>query len=187
MANAIEIRSHLLKNFLILAVSIGAAIFFAKAGIFEDILSVSKEIRFLGNFLAGVFFTSVLTIGPATVALGELAQMNSLILVSLVGAAGAVIGDLIIFRFVRDRITDDFIALFEQPKIKRISHLLRLEIFRWFLPLLGALIVASPLPDEIGLAMMGLSKIKTRYFIPLSFSLNFFGILVVGIVARGLV
>ena len=96
------------------------------------------------------------------------------------GAIGSVIGDLIIFRFVRDRISDDFIALFQQVKIKRLVHILHLEIFRFLTPFIGALLVASPLPDEIGLAMMGISKIKTRYFIPISYFLNFIGILLIG-------
>ena len=187
MTNSKEIKSHLVKNLIILAISVSMAIFLAKTGIFENILGISKSVKFLGNFIAGLFFTSVLTVGPATVALGELAQMNSVFLVAFIGAIGSVMGDMIIFKFVKDRITDDFVALFERPKVQRLAHLLRLEIFRWLLPLIGALIIASPLPDEIGLAMMGLSKIKTHYFILLSFSLNFLGISLVGLVARGLV
>ena len=186
MTNSKELKGHLVKNLIILAISVSVAIFLAKTGIFENILGTSKSVRFFGSFIAGLFFTSVLTVGPATVALGELAQMNSIFLVALIGAIGSVMGDLIIFRFVKDRITDDFVALFERPKVQRLVHLLRLEIFRWLLPLIGALIIASPLPDEIGLAMMGLSKIRTSRFILLSYVLNFVGILAVGLVAKGL-
>ena len=175
-----EIQSHLFKNILILAVSIIAAILLAKSGFFNIIIDSTEEFKILGIFIAGFFFTSALTIGPAGVALVAFSQSESIFLIALIGAAGGVLGDLIIFRFVRDQITDDFIALFQQMKIKRLAHILHLEIFRFLTPFIGALIVASPLPDEIGLAMMGISKIKTRYFIPISYFLNFAGILLIG-------
>lgn len=175
-----EIQSHLFKNILVLTISIIAAILLAKSGIFDSVINATEGLKILGIFIAGFFFTSALTIGPAGVALVKLSQTESIFLIAVVGAFGSVIGDLIIFRFVRDRISDDFIALFQQVKIKRWIHILHLEIFRFFTPFIGALLVASPLPDEIGLAMMGISKIKTRYFIPISYFLNFIGILLIG-------
>ena len=57
---------------------------------------------------------------------------------------------------------------------------------RWFLMGVGALIIALPLPDEIGLVMMGLSRMKARHLIPISFVLNSLGIALVGLVARAL-
>jgi len=44
--------------------------------------------------------------------------------------------------------------------------------------------VISPLPDELGLAMMGLSKMKTSLFIPISFILNSLGILAIGLITK---
>lgn len=180
MTNAKEIKSHLGKNLAILSVSIGIAVILWKIGVFERILGYSQSVRILGSFIAGFFFTSVLTVGPAMAAIIAIVKLNSVWEVAVIGAIGSVLGDLILFRFVRERISDDFVALFDQPKIKRLAHILHLEIFRFLTPFIGALIVASPLPDEIGLAMMGISKIKTRIFIPLSYVLNFLGILAVG-------
>jgi hypothetical protein len=62
-----------------------------------------------------------------------------------------------------------------------------MRVFRAVMPFLGALIIASPLPDELGLVFLGISKLKTRYFLPLSFVLNFFGILIIGLIAKSLV
>ncbi len=181
-----EIKHHLLRNLLILFISITAAIILAKSGVLENILFQSQTVKIIGNFLAGFFFTSVITIGPATIAIAELAQHNSIFPIAIIGAAGAVIGDLIIFKFVKNTITDDFIALFEKPKIHRLVHLLRLEMFRWLLPVIGALIIASPLPDEIGLAMMGISKMKLSVFIPLSFVMNFISVLIVVLAVKAI-
>ena len=181
-----EIKHHFVKNILILIISVTAAIILAKSGVLEGILFQSQSIKIIGNFLAGLFFTSVITIGPATIAIAELAQHNSIFPIAIIGAVGAVIGDLVMFRFVKNNITDDFIALFERPKIHRLVHLLRLEMFRWLLPVIGALIIASPLPDEIGLAMMGISKMRLSVFIPISFVMNFIGILIVVLVVRAI-
>lgn len=186
MSNAKAIKSHLLKNLAILLISVALAVLLARSGLLEQILVFSQTTILLGSFIAGFFYTSVFTIGPAMVALGTLAQHNSVMTIALVGAAGSVLADFLIFKFVRDRISDDFLAIFNKPKIQRITHLLHLEVFKFLTPFIGALIVASPLPDEIGLAMMGISKIKNSSFFLFSYAANVLGILVVGVVARGL-
>ena len=73
-----EIKHHFVKNILILIISVTAAIILAKSGVLEGILFQSQSIKIIGNFLAGLFFTSVITIGPATIAIAELAQHNSI-------------------------------------------------------------------------------------------------------------
>ena len=42
--------------------------------------------------------------------------------------------------------------------------------------MLGAAIIASPLPDEIGLSLMGMSKTRVAVLIPVSFAMNALGI-----------
>ena len=95
-------------------------------------------------------------------------------------------GDLIIFLFIRNRLAEDFGYLIQKTSSGRLIAIFKLRIFRWLVPLLGALVVASPLPDELGLAMMGLSKMKTSLFIPVSFVLNATGILIIGLIAKTL-
>ncbi|MEK7192214.1 MAG: hypothetical protein AAB646_01710 [Patescibacteria group bacterium] len=184
MTNAKEIKKHLKRNLLILAVSVAAAIFLAGSGFFEKVLIFSQTTIILGSFVAGFFYTSVITIGPAMVAIGTLAQHNSIWIIALAGAIGSVLGDFIIFKFVRDTISDDFLSLFGQPRVRRVVHLLHLEVFRFLTPFIGALIVASPLPDELGLAMMGIAKIKNSVFLLFSFAANFIGILAVSLVGQ---
>ncbi|HEY4478659.1 MAG TPA: hypothetical protein VI775_02350, partial [Candidatus Paceibacterota bacterium] len=47
---------------------------------------------------------------------------------------------------------------------------------KWLSPLIGAFIIASPLPDELGVALLGMSKIRIAVLIPLSFTMNILGI-----------
>ncbi len=179
-------QNSLIRDLAIVILSIFIAIILAKTGALESLITSTQEMRFIGSFVAGILFVSVFTAAPATVALGEIAQSNSVITLAIIGGLGALVGDLIIFRFVRDRIYQDFSYLVKMSKSERLVSIFKLKLFKWIIPFVGALIVASPLPDEVGLAMLGLSRMKTSVFIPLSFVLNSIGILIVGLIAKSL-
>ncbi|MEK7557169.1 MAG: hypothetical protein AAB538_04290, partial [Patescibacteria group bacterium] len=49
---------------------------------------------------------------------------------------------------------------------------------------LAGIIIASPLPDEIGIALLGFMKTRKKDFFLLSLVANFLGILAIGLVAR---
>ena len=175
-----------MKDIAVIALSILIAIILVKTGVLTNILASSRELKLLGSLIAGMFFTSVFTVAPATVALVEIARLNSIFWVAILGGAGAMIGDLIIFRFVKNKLSEDILYLLKKSKSEQLISIFRLRTFRWSTVFLGALIIASPLPDELGLAMMGLSKIKTSLFIPISFLLNSLGILIIGLIARSI-
>ena len=175
-----------MRDLGIIILSIVIAVILVKTGALKSLLTSTQELKFVGSFLAGIFFVSVFTAAPATVVLAEIAQSNSVFWVALFGGLGALVGDLVIFRFVKDRLSADFLYLIKKSKSERLISIFRLKLFRWLIPFVGALIVASPLPDELGLTMMGLSKMKNSLFIPLSFLLNFLGIVAIGLIAKTL-
>jgi len=178
--------NSLIRDLVLVIFSVFIAIILAKTGVLQDLITSTQEVRFIGSFIAGIFFTSVFTTAPATVALGEIAQSNSVIVVAILGGLGALIGDLIIFRFVKDGLSEHFSYLIKVSTTERIVSIFKLKLFRWIIPFVGALIIASPLPDEIGVVMLGLSKMKNPYFILLSFVLNSAGILIIGLIAKAL-
>jgi hypothetical protein len=177
-------NNNLIKDLIIIGLSVVVAVTMLKTGALKFFLFSTKKISFLGSFIAGMFFVSIFSAAPATAVLAEIAQSNSVFWVAFFGGLGALVGDLVIFRFVKDKLAEDFYYLIKATKAERLVSVFKLKLFRWLIPFLGALVVASPLPDELGLAMMGLSKIKTSLFIPLSFLLNFLGILVIGFIAK---
>lgn len=176
--------NSLVRDGAIVVLSIFVAIILAKTGSIESLITSTQEMRFIGSFIAGILFVSVFTAAPATVALGEIAQSNSVITVAILGGLGALVGDLIIFRFVKDKLSEDLLNLIKTPKSKRLILISKMKGAKWAALLIGALIIASPLPDEIGVAMLGLSKMKNSFFIPLSFVLNSAGILVIGLISK---
>lgn len=171
-----ERKHNLIQDLAIVALSIFIAVILVQTKVIANLLNSAQSLKLLGNFLAGVFFTSIFTVAPATVTLIEIAKTASLFLTAFIGALGAAVGDLIIFLFVRDRISEDM----------GIKMLFKPKLFRWLAFLIGGLIIASPLPDELGIGLMGFSKMKTSYFIPISFSFNFIGIFLIGLAAKSL-
>ena len=180
----IHLIVHLVKDFVILALSVMLAIILARTGILEDFLTSTQELRVIGSLLAGAFFTSMFSVAPATVVIAEIAKTTPVLEVAFFGGIGALLGDVIIFRFIKDNLAKDFLYLIKKSGSERWFGIFRLKLFKWLVPLIGAIVIASPLPDELGLAMMGLSKMKSSLFVPISFSLNFLGILIISLIAR---
>ena len=181
-----KMRARLLQDALLIAASVWAAWAIVHFEFVHYALAQAGDGVLYASFLAGLFFTSLLTTAPAIAVLGELAQEGNLLLIALVGALGSVVGDFLIFMFVRDRIARDAEFLLRGPRAMRILHIFKHRRFRRILPWVGALIIASPLPDELGLALLGLSKLSNRYFFVIAYTMNFAGIILIGLVARGM-
>src|SRR3990167_7848436 len=76
-------QNNLVRDLVLVVFSILIAIILAKTGALQDFITSTQEIRFIGSFIAGIFFTSVFTTAPAIVALGEIAHANSIISTAL--------------------------------------------------------------------------------------------------------
>lgn len=179
-------RNNLYQDLGIIALSVLIAVLIGRSGAIETFVRSMGEARLIGSFLAGILFTSVFTATPAVVFLGEFAQAEPVWAVSVLGALGAVVGDTLIFRFVRDRFAGDLLSLLRQQQRRRFKKLLRLPSARWILGALGLLIIASPFPDELGVAFLGFARTRREFFSALSFAANFLGILAIGFAARSL-
>ncbi|OHA33175.1 MAG: hypothetical protein A2928_03100 [Candidatus Taylorbacteria bacterium RIFCSPLOWO2_01_FULL_45_15b] len=186
MRRKINYNGRLKRDLFWVGVSIVFAIFLIKLGVLEEFLAATSGVKILASFIAGIFFTSVFTIAPASIALAELATSTNIYMVAFYGALGAMLGDLIIFFFIRDVFAVDLNGALMHSRFKKFARYLHLGFMRWAAPLLGALIIASPLPDELGLSLMGAAHMKTRYLIPVSFAFNFIGVLIIAFIARSL-
>ena len=180
-----KFKNHFIQDLAIIALSILIAIILVRTGALIDILTSSSGVERFGSFLSGIFFTSVFTVAPAAVTLGEIAKINSVFWTAFWGGLGAVFGDLIIFKFVKDRFAEDLKEIFSHSgQGKRLRAFFKLKFFRWLTFFIGGLIIASPLPDELGISLLGFSKMKTSLFILLSFIFNFAGIYLIGLAVK---
>lgn len=166
------------RNVFLIVVSIYVAVELYLTGAIETWILAAASHVIPGSFLAGMGFTSLFTLAPASVVLIEIARISSPLMVAAIGAAGAVLGDLFLFMFVR-RSTDSASFLLNAPMRRQLRYLLHHKLLHWVLPITGAIIIASPLPDELGLALMGFSRMRPSYFVPISYVMNFLGILAI--------
>lgn len=175
---------HLAKDSAFILLSIALAIVIGQLDLIEKLLGASENIRIIGAFVGGLFFTSVFTTVPAIAFLGEISQLEPILIVALIGAAGSVCGDILIFYLFRNHVAKDVDTLIHLSRNHLLNSILHEKAFRWVGILAGALIIASPLPDELGIAMMGLTQMETKNFVPISYTFNFIGIALIGLASR---
>jgi uncharacterized membrane protein YdjX (TVP38/TMEM64 family) len=137
------------------------------------------EYGYFSAFLAGILFVSTFTIAPGAILLLVLAERLSPVEIGLIAGLGSVIADYFIFRYFKSNLKQELVDVYHGLGGHHITRLLHLKHFAWTLPVLGALIIASPLPDELGVSLMGISKMKTYQFIIVSFILDVLGIFLI--------
>ncbi|MFZ2832043.1 MAG: hypothetical protein WAZ40_02730 [Minisyncoccia bacterium] len=167
------------RNTALLICSLVALFVISDTEIAHTLIKHIGRFGYLGAGITGVFFVSTFTVAPASLVLFHLAQEYNPLIVALCSGAGAVLGDLIIFHFLKDGVFTELEPLFEKIRGSSLNIMVRTRYFVWLNPVVGALIIASPLPDEIGIAMMGLTKIKIWQFALLTFVLNSLGIFLI--------
>ena len=126
----------------------------------KGIISIIGNFGYIGAFISGIFFVSVFTVAPAAIVLFFLAETLNPLIVALFAGSGAVIGDYLIFRFLRDRVFDEIKPLLLKNGGNLLMKLFKTPYFAWGLSLVGAFIIASPFPDEVGIGLLGASKLR---------------------------
>ena len=168
----------------ILLASIASTICLIQSDLIAVVVAHTTQFGIIGSFIEGFFFTSILTTPPAIVALFKSAAYVPAWELALVGGFGAVCGDLLVFRFVQSRLVEYILRVAFHQRLMRIGARIAAGPLWWVSPLAGAVVIASPLPDEIGLLMMGLSHIRLYQFVPMAFLANATGIYLIALTAQ---
>jgi hypothetical protein len=129
-------------------------------------------------------FVSTFTVAPAAAILFTFAETLDPFTVALLGASGAVIGDYLAFRFIKDRLLAELNPFLKMLHLYRPVNILHTKYFAWLAPVVGAVVIASPLPDELGLTLLGLTKMPIGRFIAITYVMNFTGILLIALAAQ---
>jgi len=173
------------KNLTFLFLSILVAFFLSQYEPFHTLLLNLGNFGYVGAFIAGILFVSTFTVSTGAIILLVLVEQLSPIEIGIIAGFGAVIGDFFIFRFIKDNLAQEINSIYEHldgnHHIKRIFHT---KYFSWTLPVIGAIIIATPFPDEIGVSLMGISKMKAYKFLLVSFILNAVGIFLIVSMSR---
>ena len=178
-------RQKVLRDGLIIVISILIAVLLYQDNYLENFLkNIYGPYFVLGSFLAGFFFASTFTVAISTSVFLIFAETHNPLAIAAFGGLGAFVGDSLIIKFLKDDLIADFEYLeryFPQRTAKRILHS---KLTLWLAPVVAALMIASPIPDEIGLILLAGIKMNYRRFFLLSFFLNTVGILVISLFGK---
>ena len=132
---------------------------------------------YIGAFFGGLMFAYSLTVGLGVAILLTLSETMPHLALALVAGFGGMLGDLFVFNLVRKKLKTK-ISKFYRLLDKRsfLRKILSRKKFNWILPTLGLLIVASPFPDELGVALIGESEMDESNFKLIAFLMNAVGI-----------
>ncbi len=172
------------KNTALLILSLILLFYFGRTDFIQNIIKTIGNLGYLGAFIMGIFFVSIFTVAPSIIVLYNLADFLNPIYIALFAGTGAALGDYIIFRFLKDKVFQELNPIFNKIGGSFTKKLFLTPYFIWLLPFLGAFIIASPLPDEAGISLMGLSKIKNWQFLSIFFLLNTIGIFIIILLAK---
>lgn len=173
-------RRYHYKNVTYFILSVIIGVLLLNTSLFRQLIFHIGNLGYIGAFFGGFFFVSTFTVSIGTALLLLLSETLHPIEIGLIAGIGAVIGDLTIFHYIRNKgLGGEIKHLVNILGGDKIIHLIRTKYFSWTLPVLGAIIIASPLPDEMGVGLLGISKMKASQFILLSFILNSIGIFLI--------
>ncbi len=168
-------------NWALIIISIIIAFGLSRHQPFNDFLLGLGDWSYLGIFFAGILFVFTFTVASAVIVFHALGEVISPWMIGLIAAFGAVIGDYLIFILIRKYIRGYTERLANRfPKFLKSKN----KYFQWMLPVIGVLIVALPFPDEVGMALLGISKIKPYQFIILAFVLHAIMIALIAMTAQ---
>lgn len=178
---------------LALGICMGAAYVLYQIGMFEWLDGRLHGFGYPGAFAAGLLFSYGFTTPFAIAALVAMAhEVNPLIAAPIAGL-GALISDLVIFELLRvSAFGKEIERLGRTSLVTRVHGLLHHEtvpehLRRYALWALSAIVIASPLPDEIGVALLSsTTNITERSFTILCFAVNTLGILAILLIAGSL-
>lgn len=166
MAKTIHQQKH--HNYFLLILGVVLAIFLAKNQAFNQFLLGLGQYGYLSAIIAGAMFVSTFTVATGALIILTLAKTLSPLELVLFGMIGAVIFDMFVFKSVKNSIDQEIMEAFNNPQFSHFKKILHTKYFGWMMPLVGLLVFMSPLPDEFGISLLGLSKLKTYQFLLIS-------------------
>lgn len=138
------------------------------------------NLGYVGAFIAGLLYVSTFTVGIGAVILLILAEKLPLAELVIIGGLGGVIGDLTIFHIFKDNLSGEINSVYNRIDSKHhFIKLLHSKYFSWTMPVLGAIIIASPIPDEFGISLISISRMKTYQFLLITLILDILSVFLI--------
>lgn len=168
------------KNTLTLVVSFLVALGLFFGGYLHALTHLVGGYGYVTAFISGMLFSISVTAPIASLIFFELGDIASPVVFAIVGGLGAMVSDVFLYRFLKTSLLEEW-KLIVLPKLsfaqrQQMELLTKRRIFIWTVPLLASALIASPLPDELGVALFSVINFHPKYFSLISFLANMIGI-----------
>jgi len=189
-----EIRQALLRKIrypkfilLILSVFIGYLIY--QDGNNFNFHEFFQSLGYFGTFIAGFFFVYGFTTAPSVAVLLIISPTQNFWLAGLVAMLGGIAGNVIVFRSMRVSVAGELSNLsgnkLLKVVIKKLDKHMPDFVRSYILPALAGFIAATPIPDELAVALLSRSRdISLGTFTAFAMIFNVFGIFIILLVGR---
>jgi len=128
---------------------------------------------YFGIFLAGLLYPFALTSAAGTGILLILAKEQNLLLAGVIAGIGVLISDIFLFLFVTHSFSDELQKLSKETFVRTINRWIPDSIRVYLLATFAGLLIASPLPTEIGILLMtSIKNISFKKFIIIIYVLH---------------
>lgn len=170
----------------LLLISIVLAYYIFSSELVTDKLNSFGAFGYLGVIIAGFLFSFGFST-PFAVGFFLTFHTNNIVFTALIGGFGAFLADFLIFKLIKMSFMAEFNSLEKNLKLRKYFHYKfinsKLRLYLTFV--LAGIIIASPLPDEFGVALLsGFTRMNVYIFSLISFLMNSFGILILLLIAN---
>ncbi len=152
-------------------------------GLFDEIHAHVNGYGYVSVFIAGILFSYGFTTPFAIPLFLEMGSDVNVLVAAPLAGAGALLADFFILSVLRYSVFHEEIVRLRMTIVaRRIHDLLHHELVTerirsLLLWSIAGLVIASPLPDEIGVALIsGIADVDPKKFAALCFALNTLGI-----------
>lgn len=175
---------------LLLCLSFVLAYFLFHYGVFDALPAIFHGYGYVSIFVGGLLFSFGFTTAFGIAIFASMADVVHPVPAAIIGGLGAVISDLTIFQFIRFSFVDEL----HRMKTTVVMRWLRDKLHHESIPerirqyiqwSVAGILIASPLPDEIGVTILGgLTEIKRKPFIITCYAFNTVGIFIILLLAE---
>jgi hypothetical protein len=156
-------------------------VYFLFSGLlYEPLHSALVYLGYFGTFLAGLLYPYSFTSSAGTAILLILAKEQNVLLAGIIASAGVLISDMGIFFFVKFSFSDEVQKLSKETIVQALSRRIPASLRSYLLMAVAGILIASPLPTEIGIILMAsVKKMSTKKFAIIVYGLHVSAIFVI--------
>lgn len=174
------------KHTIGLALSILFAYFLLKSSVLSPVIPYLAGFGYISVFVLGILFPLGFTTAPVSAVLYSMSRHFNPFFMALVASLGAMIGNLLIYFFVKTRLTDEIRHIctndlkfdFYKFELRLTRKRLKSKYFRVLVPVFSGLLISLPIPTEMFVSILwNINRVKIKYVLLLSFIFSFIGLL----------